>query len=574
MRSAIALALSLSTGAAAAEWPDVSTPIHTQQRAPSDSAVVIGNAQYANLSRPLPSAERDARTMAEALRASRGIPAERVDELINAGVAEMEHALERAGRSTGADGVVWVYFAGHGAAHPLSGDRMLLADETRVSRTAEVFSRYGLTLARARELASAGGAQVIFLVDACYTGLDRDGQDVTGGSRFVGTASALSTARTIQWTAASDNEWATQLDGTNHGAFTYLLLGALRGWADGVLGERPDGVVTLAEAQAYMRRSMLQIGMHRQTPELLTGAEDPGAWVLVEGSRNRFERAPELPTLSAVAAASAAVPTRPSFSFEGNTQLDVDGLAKEQACMDAAQTEALHDQERELREAVGDVAEGVRDAWQTHSARWRTCTSLTDAAARDACADEVSRFIEAAKRAKVVNVDARVYTAETECGPRPRALDARTVAARLPEVSDAERLQRQLRSGQRAPSHAAPSPPRNDALTNADATELAQLEERRRTFQAVSLYGGLGGVSLGTTMLAYGPTQRTEGNASPIYVTLAVTGFASAGAALIAWGVNEAITKPKLKRIEERRAAVQDLPEPSFAHVELSLPEL
>lgn len=75
-----------------------------------------------------------------------------------------------------------------------------------------------------------------------------------------------------------------------HGAFTYLSLGALRGWADGALDGAPDGVVTAGEAARYVERGLLELGIPGQQPVLLgdrdrvlaAGVEEEGP-VLVPG---------------------------------------------------------------------------------------------------------------------------------------------------------------------------------------------------------------------------------------------------------------------------------------------------
>lgn len=53
---------------------------------------------------------------------------------------------------------------------------------------------------------------------------------------------------------------------TRHGAFTFFAVGAMRGWADGELDGRRDGVVAGEEARMYVQRALRGIGQNGQNP--------------------------------------------------------------------------------------------------------------------------------------------------------------------------------------------------------------------------------------------------------------------------------------------------------------------
>lgn len=80
-------------------------------------------------------------------------------------------------------------------------------------------------------------------------------------------------ASDAQWTAAGPNQLSAPLDGQNHGAFTYFVLGALRGWADGELDGQRDGKVTAAEAQAFVAHALRRFELAHQQPVWL-GPDD------------------------------------------------------------------------------------------------------------------------------------------------------------------------------------------------------------------------------------------------------------------------------------------------------------
>lgn len=463
--SAFVFALALSGACpalASTDWPDVAVPIRTNADASADYAVVIGNSRYANLGRPLPSADADAEAVARALRDTRGIPPARVDHFRNAGVFEMEESLRKAGERTGPEGTVWVFFAGHGAAHPNTGDRLLLADEARAAGTAEGFARYGLSLARARELAGAGGAQVLFLVDACYTGLGRDGEDVTGGTRFVGTTQALTAARTVQWTAASGNQWATELPGVGHGAFTYGVLGALRGWADGAVDGKRDGVVTLAEAELYVLQMLDEVGVRSQRPELVSPV-DAHELVLVERGRARFEPRPQLPRIEVGrrAPTGSAAKVEGSFGYAPAEGIAAAELLRQQRCDEEAARKADSQANTRLEAEQARVAKEAAGVWSKRVSDWEACVELRDESARERCAQDLATFLDAATKARVTLADG-VEDVTTECGARRWAVPARSADVVIAQLSDARSLLARVRAGPAAsapPGVAVPAGP-------------------------------------------------------------------------------------------------------------------
>lgn len=246
--------------------PNLEQPLRTGASAPGDYAVVIGNETYFLLE-TVPYALRDARMFAELMTYTRGIPLERVVTLEGASKEQIEEAVTKAGRQTGASGTVWVYFAGHGAADPSTSERLLLGNDTPLD--GDLFASRGVALTRIQELAGAAGAQVCLIVDACYTGAGRSGGQLVEGMRsFVPAAAVRTMPLATVWTAASHDEMAGPFEEVRHGIFTYFAVGALRGWADGELDGQRDGAVTLEEAQFYVTRSLNAVQERSQRPSL------------------------------------------------------------------------------------------------------------------------------------------------------------------------------------------------------------------------------------------------------------------------------------------------------------------
>jgi hypothetical protein len=175
--------------------------------------------------------------------------------------------MEELAPQVGPQGTLWVYFAGHGAAAPQTGERVLLGADTQADQA--TFEARAVRVAELHALADAGKGSAVFVLDTCYAGVSRDGTDIVEGKRFALPSYATApTPQRIEWTASSPGEWSGPLPGAEHGAFTYLALGALRGWADGhVSGER-DGTVDMAEAHAFVTDQMARLSQD-QRPHLV-----------------------------------------------------------------------------------------------------------------------------------------------------------------------------------------------------------------------------------------------------------------------------------------------------------------
>jgi len=279
-RGVSAAPVAVAADAPRPRWPSIDEPLVTDARNDTDAAVVIGLEDYAFLP-DVPYAHRDADAVRDLLVSTQGIPPERVTLLQSGGIDQIRPALQAAGESVGPDGRVWVYYAGHGAAHPDTHKQALLGDDTRADPTS--FQSRGLPVEEVLELAGAGGGQPVVILDACFTGVGRGGDDLTGGQRFAIPSYALPETRdALLWSATGPGENSGPIDDVQHGAFTYFVVGALRGWADA----DGDGTVAAKEAQDYVSRALRARQLRSQTPTW-TGASDV---VLVQAA----EEGPEL----------------------------------------------------------------------------------------------------------------------------------------------------------------------------------------------------------------------------------------------------------------------------------------
>lgn len=157
-------------------------------------------------------------------------------------------------KRTQVGGRVWFVFIGHGAPSHQSGDGLLAGYDA--GATAVGLEQHSL---RRSELMQILGARArdkvtgIAILDASFSGKTARGplaSELTPAA--IGRNSVPSGV--VLMTAAGDNELAGPLRDVQpeRPAFSYLVLGALRGWAD----EDEDGRVTACEAIAYTDRSL------------------------------------------------------------------------------------------------------------------------------------------------------------------------------------------------------------------------------------------------------------------------------------------------------------------------------
>ncbi|MBT3223887.1 MAG: caspase family protein, partial [Proteobacteria bacterium] len=184
--------------------PEVDKPLKTGARNGDDAAVVIGIEDYAFVA-DVPYATRDAQAVYDYLIYTRGVPSSQV-RLLNQGASRelILEAVTEAGKQVSDNGVVWVYFAGHGAADPSTGDRILLGDDVRNDPVA--FAARALKVDELLSLGGAGGGRVHLLVDACYSGLGRSGEAVLAGKRFAVPTYAVQGPRHLSWNASSGDQ--------------------------------------------------------------------------------------------------------------------------------------------------------------------------------------------------------------------------------------------------------------------------------------------------------------------------------------------------------------------------------
>jgi hypothetical protein len=281
--------LCAAPGRAAADtlWPRLDTPADTPADATRDAAVVIGIEDYVFIP-DIPGALQNAQDWWQYLQ-GRGVALQHVALLRNADatVESITDAITQAKAQVQPGGTLWVVFIGHGVPAPDGSDGLLVgadAQQTARSVQARGISRQALT-----DLASGDGYDTVMVLDACFSGQDRLGASLVPGLQpMVLVQAPAPKPRALVLSAAGGDEFAGALPLAQRPAFSYLLLGALRGWGDA----DADGEVSPSEAINYTR-STLQVLLRdrRQTPALSGAISAPA---LARGAR---EPGPNIPAL-------------------------------------------------------------------------------------------------------------------------------------------------------------------------------------------------------------------------------------------------------------------------------------
>ncbi len=274
-------------------WPSLETPAARTGGGERDVALVVNIEDYAVLP-DIAGAEMNARAWVEWFERTRAVRADRVVYLRNSeGTREtiLEKAKELADEAD-AGGMIWVVFIGHGAPSSDQKEGMLIGWDGQPTST----SLYARSVRQSELIEALGGgaaAPMTLIFDTCFSGRDDVGDSLTPGEQpTLQRGRPKLPQRVTQLSAGGANQTAGRLPGEARPAFSYLLLGALRGWADGAPYGDGNHEVTADEAVGFVRAALRATLKGRsQRPEVV-GAKG----VLVVSAR---ERAPDLGALKA-----------------------------------------------------------------------------------------------------------------------------------------------------------------------------------------------------------------------------------------------------------------------------------
>ena len=232
-----------------------------------DAAVIVAIGDYVWLP-DVPGAVENGLAWEKYLSDTRGVPSVRLLRNQKGTKEFIEKALDEAAKDVGPSGTLWFVFIGHGAASADRADGVLVGSDAQQ----EFSAFYPRAMPRAEVVRRLGGRgkQRVLVLDACFSGRTATGESILGDKQPIVPVSLSALPQAVVLSAAGADEMAGGLpeSARPRPAFSYLVLGALRGWGDGADGSDPDGVVDANEAVAYARNALRRLDATReQTPE-------------------------------------------------------------------------------------------------------------------------------------------------------------------------------------------------------------------------------------------------------------------------------------------------------------------
>jgi hypothetical protein len=238
-------------------------------------AIVIGIETYRE---KLPKAEfaaRDATLMGEYLTKLMGYPEENVVVRTNekASMNDLVKYFENwLPNNVDKKSSVFVYYSGHGAPNPKTGDAFLVpydGDPTFVDATGYSLKRLYAALDK------LPAKEITVVLDSCFSG---------GGGRSVLAAGAKpmvltvetplgASSKTVVLAASSGDQISSTYQEKGHGLLTYFFLKGLQGDADA----NEDGTIEISELYAYVKPNVQKVARkqynNEQTPQLLANPD-------------------------------------------------------------------------------------------------------------------------------------------------------------------------------------------------------------------------------------------------------------------------------------------------------------
>ncbi len=361
---------------------------------------------------PVPGAEVNAKAWYDYLTRTRGVAASSVKLLlgVDATSDDMLDAVEVAASKVGPQGTLWFVFVGHGAPSVDGKDGLLVGVDVQ-QKAASIQKRSLKRQELFAALAKSRAGSISVILDACFSGRGPDGASIVPGLQPLVTVAAVSGAdpRLVVLTAAKGDQFAGALPGANRPAFSYLTLGALRGWAAGKEDRLTAGDVwryTTAALDATLRG-------RNQTPDLMgkvgavvgmsAGEKGPDLAAMAKatagGSPDFQVSASNLPAVPRAQAPKALGSAAAGLDLGG---VDVDALEKYDAVSEFDNGEAGPEEKAESWRTLAlevpefaALAEKRAAEWDRYAAKWRAGEEarLMRVAARDSDWEKLSRLL-------------------------------------------------------------------------------------------------------------------------------------------------------------------------------------
>src|SRR3989304_760782 len=238
-------------------------------------AIVIGIEQYRQKLPKADYAVADAKTMTEYLTKVMGYPEENVVTLLNERATNVDLAkyFEKwLFNNVEKDGSVFIYYSGHGAPNPKTGDAFLVPYDGDPSFIDET----GYSLKRLYEsLGKLQAKEIIVALDSCFSGAGGRRVLAKGARPLVMNleSSFILSQKIAVLSAASGEQISSTYEEKGHGLFTYFMLKGLKGEGD----TNGDGKVEIGEIFECIKPQVERIARktynNEQLPQLIAPNE-------------------------------------------------------------------------------------------------------------------------------------------------------------------------------------------------------------------------------------------------------------------------------------------------------------
>jgi len=249
---------------------DVLPPVIVRQNK-NAYAIVIGIEQYRQKLPKADFAANDAKLMSEYLTKVMGYPEENVVTLVNdhAALGDFVKYYEKWLPNNAEKGsTVFVYYSGHGAPNPKTGDAYLVPYDGDPAFIAET----GYSIKRMYDvLGRLPAKEIVVALDSCFSGAGGRSVIAKGMRPLVmNIQGSLALSRNITvLSASSGDQISATYDEKGHGLFTYFLLKGMKD--EDVI--RQDGSIKMDDLFNYIRPQVERIARKKynneQTPQLI-----------------------------------------------------------------------------------------------------------------------------------------------------------------------------------------------------------------------------------------------------------------------------------------------------------------
>ena len=234
-------------------------------------AIVIGIESYREKLPKVDFAAKDARTVTEYLTKVMGYPEENVVTLLNdrAAKSDLKKYLEKwLSNNLEKDGTVFIYFSGHGAPDPTTGDSFIVpydGDPAYIDETGYPLNRLYKVLGK------LPAKEMIVMLDSCFSGAGGRSVIAEGARPLVVTMDTpgILSKNMVVLSAASGCQISSTYKKKRHGLFTYFMLKGLKGEGD----TNGDGAIEARELFDYIRPNVNRIARkiynNGQSPQLI-----------------------------------------------------------------------------------------------------------------------------------------------------------------------------------------------------------------------------------------------------------------------------------------------------------------